>query len=90
MTDNKQQLNSVNSSWTIDQINEEWATLTSLTQNDLSIELPLSLLPQSVQEGQILQMNLAQDPTATQEETDQLKQEISQLSADDDGGDFSL
>ncbi len=90
MTDNKQQLDSVNSSWTIDQMNEDWATLTSLTQNNLSIELPLSLLPQSAQEGQILQMNLAHDPTATQEEADQLKQEISHLSADDDGGDFSL
>ncbi|MAD61854.1 MAG: hypothetical protein CMH49_10150 [Myxococcales bacterium] len=76
--------------WLIDQLNGDWAKLISCDQDDLSIELPIALLPSTVNEGQIFQMNLQYDPEVTQQEQSILAQQVNDLSATDDGGDFSL
>ena len=78
------------SSWLIDQLNGDWVKLVSCDQDNLSIELPIAFLPSTVAEGQIFQMNLQHDPELTQQEQSRLVQQVADLSATDDGGDFSL
>ena len=84
------EMSSVKSLWTVDQINGDWIKLSSCDQDDLNIELPLSLLPSTVSEGQVVQMDLAYNPYATQHEQDKVAQKIIELSDADDGEDFSL
>lgn len=76
--------------WTVDQINGGWVKLSSFDQEDLSIELPTSLLPSTVSEGQVFQMSLEHDQDASQHERNKVEQKLSELSDADDGEDFSL
>ena len=90
MSEIKKEMNSVTSLWVVDQINGHWVMLSSYDQDDLSIELPVILLPSAVSEGQIFQMSLEHDPNATKYEQSKVAQKITELSDADDGEDFSL
>lgn len=90
MSDSATGRNQFTSSWVIDQVNGNWVKLLSCDHDDLSIELPISLLPSDLTEGQIFLMNLKQDLEASRQEQKQLSQQITELSSTDDGGDFSL
>ena len=85
-----EEISSVKSLWTVDQVNGGWVKLSSCDQDDLNIELPASLLPSTVNEGQVFQMDLAYDPSITQNEQSKVAQKITELSDADDGEDFSL
>lgn len=72
---------------TIDSITDSIAVLTTGT---LVFELPVALLPRNAREGDVLQLAIEQDPKATRKARRSIAAKLRKLSADDDGGDFSL
>lgn len=81
--------------WIIEQINAGWAELQTTvadqeTKEVLQISLPLSLLPLDSREGMVLSVNFSIDTEASQVAQKEVQDSIAALSADDDGGDFSL
>ena len=55
-----------------------------------SFELPLSLLPREVEEGDVLTLTLHRDEESTRDAKASIGARRARLSRDDDGGDFSL
>ena len=53
-------------------------------------EVPLALLPPGASEGWVLRWLVERDPDAEGERTRESANRMARLSADDDGGDFSL
>ena len=76
--------------WSVDQINDEWVKLQSLDNAQLEIELPISFLPTHIREGRLVTLGLRVNQRAEEEEASAVNALISDLSAADDGGDFSL
>lgn len=76
--------------WVVDQINNEWVKLSSSQHRDLYITLPLELCPPHLKEGQSLELSLKMDEAQSQVEQAKIDDALQALSADDDGGDFSL
>lgn len=77
----------VNHQWVVDQINDGWVIL---IKDEISIELPMLLLPQGLIEGMIISLTFAIDSEATEAAQASLKVRLDGLTGDDDGGDFSL
>lgn len=76
--------------WVVDQINGQWVKLSSSQYHDLYITLPLELCPPHIKEGQSLALSLNIDEAQSQVEQAKIDEALQALSADDDGGDFSL
>ena len=81
---------SVSSLWVVDQIDAGWASLSALEHDSDRISLPLSLLPPTVSEGEVLRLEVYPAPEETQRAHTELRQELDTLFAEDDGEDFSL
>lgn len=54
------------------------------------VELPRDLLPPGATEGAVLQLEIRLDSAASEEDRRRVADRRARLSADDDGGDFSL
>ena len=82
--------------WLIDQIEAGWATLSPLEGAQAGapsaepITLPVALLPQDAREGDALTLALSIDAAARARLQEAQQARLQALSADDDGGDFSL
>ena len=76
--------------WSVDQINDEWVKLQSSDNAQLEIELPISYLPPQIREGNFVTLSLRVNLRSEEEEASAINALISDLSAEDDGGDFSL
>ena len=77
----------------VDQINEDWVSVTQVNQNDSTFDLPLSLFTSigiQPQEGEVYVLTLTQDPKTQQDLKVQTQNQINRLVNDDDGEDFSL
>ena len=80
------------SSWIIDQISDEWASISPSVgpSSALSFECPISLLPSGSKEGDCIQIQITLDPETKQKILAELDHKIQQLTGDDNEDDFSL
>ena len=90
-----QEATKTSSQWVIDQIDQGWAELQSMAvagveQESVQVTLPVSLLPKNIQEGTVLTLTFALDLEASQKAKNEVQETINELSAADDGDDFSL
>ena len=82
--------------WLVDQLEAGWATLSPLEGAQAGgpsaepITLPVALLPQETREGDALTLTLSIDAAARARLQEAHQARLQALSADDDGGDFSL
>jgi hypothetical protein len=85
----------VSSAWVIDAVEAGWARLSptpsaealGLTQ---SFTLPALLLPQGAREGDVVSLSLSLEAAQGETLKQGLKERVSALTSEDDGGDFSL
>jgi len=80
------------SHWIIDQLDAGWATLSPAPNNPVTEEwtLPAQLLPEGLKEGDALTLTLSPAPEVSASLKAEVEAQLSSLSADDDGGDFSI
>ena len=83
------------SAWVIDAIEAGWARLSpALSAEALGVTdtftLPALLLPEGAGEGDVVSLTLSFEPTQGDALKQELKEKLSALSSEDDGGDFSL
>lgn len=71
----------------IDRIEEKLAVL---VHRGTPFELPRELLPEGAKEGDTLDLTLTVNAETTRQARDAMTRKRARLSADDDGGDFSL
>ena len=90
ITSDERRSHEVQHQWTVDQINQQWAKLQSLSDAAVEVDLPCTYLPVGVKEGDILNFNLHIDQRAGTQEKEEISSILSTLSENDDGGDFSL
>jgi len=78
------------STWTVDQIEAGWASLSARDFQTDPINIPKHLLPSKVREGDIVHLTISSDPDASAQARNQIASQIAMLAQDDDGDDFSL
>jgi len=80
------------SQWIIDQMDGGWATLSPADASESSeeLQLPQSLLPADLKEGDAVKLSLSAAPELSAAHKARLSAQVEALSADDDGGDFSI
>ena len=83
------------SAWVIDAIEAGWARLSPAPSAEAlgvtnTFTLPALLLPKGVSEGDVVSLSLSFEPTQGDALTQELKETLSALTSEDDGGDFSL
>jgi hypothetical protein len=78
--------------WIVDRLNPPWATLSPLSDDSsmAPFECPVLILPSPLKEGDVIEISTALNPTRAAQERASIATKLARLSADDDGGDFSL
>jgi len=85
----------VSSAWVIDAVEAGWARLSPAPSAEVlgvtqPFTLPAPLLPQGAREGDVVSLSLSLEPTQGEALKQELKERLSALTSEDDGGDFSL
>ena len=85
----------VSSAWVIDTIEAGWARLSPAPSAEVlgftqPFTLPAPLLPQGAREGDVVSLSLSLEAAQGEALKQDLKERVSALTSEDDGGDFSL
>lgn len=78
--------------WVVDRVTPPWATLSPLSTEAAlaSFDCPILILPMALKEGDVVEISSTLNPTRTAQERASTVAQLARLTADDDGGDFSL